>query len=116
MKKSNLKIEELELDYTEAIELFSDETLDTMQMAKVKGGKLKPTGNVILDLVAIGLAIYSIITGCTDDGGTEEDVKAKTSSVTITDENGKKYEATGDSIHVTTSDGTEITVVTKRNN
>ncbi len=40
MKKANrISLEELKLDYNEATELFSDETLNAMQMAKVTGGK-----------------------------------------------------------------------------
>ena len=39
MKNTNKNnIEVLELDYTEAVELFSSETLNAMQMAKVTGG------------------------------------------------------------------------------
>lgn len=49
-KLNKLNIEKLELDYTEASELFSTETLSAMQMAKVNGGNWQ---KILIELTKI---------------------------------------------------------------
>lgn len=111
-------IEKLDLDYAEAAELFSSDTLNAMQMAKVTGGTVinpatvKKVIEVIVTVVTIVTSIVTVVEKLTDDDSTPEDSSGK-AKITMEDSNGNKKVVEGDSVSVVTKDGDTYTAVNK---
>lgn len=108
-KLNKLNIEKLELDYTEASELFSTETLSAMQMAKVNGGNAwAKLAQKVAEWVGAALAeeITRMIIGHFEKGdGTtlgEDDIEFGPTGFTV---NETSYEIRTDSI-IYNPDGT----------